>query len=178
MQVEVNKRENAAPIVINLYDSDTSLIGVESRDFLGRAIIKMSDACVQDLTVSGADMSKLNIPLEPTWHPIRPGSDEKLPETGKILCSFTLAPIDVNFEKKPHEFQLSKMIDYKELNIDIHALGMRELESFGIMPIKKAYVNFRQRSLLPPERAFAVTNVATEPKESGPNPNINTLVSF
>ena len=70
------------------------------------------------------------------------------------------------------------MIDYSELNIDIHALGMRELESFGIMPIKKAFVKFRPRSLLPPERAFAVTNVDTEPKESGPNPNINTLVSF
>jgi hypothetical protein len=46
------------------------------------------------------------------------------------------------------------------------------------MPIKKAYLKIRPRSLLPPERAFAVTDVDTEPKESGPNPNINTLISF
>ena len=50
VQVDVSKRENAAPIVINLFDSDQSLIGIESRDFLGRAIVKMTDACVQDLT--------------------------------------------------------------------------------------------------------------------------------
>jgi hypothetical protein len=46
------------------------------------------------------------------------------------------------------------------------------------MPIKKAFIKFRPRSLLPPERAFAVTDVNTEPKESGANPNINTLVTF
>lgn len=97
VQVDVSKRENAAPIVINLFDSDTNLIGSDSRDFLGRAIIKMTDPCVQDLIAANADMSKLDIPLEPTWHPIRAGSDENLPETGKVLCSFTLAPIEARF---------------------------------------------------------------------------------
>lgn len=123
-------------------------------------------------------MKKLDIPLAPTWHSVRAGSDEKLPECGKILCSFTLAPIDAKFREKAEDFKLSSLVKTRELNIDIHALGLRELESFGIMPIKKAFVRFRPRSLLPPERAFAVTNVETEPKESGPNPNINTLVTF
>ena len=42
VQVDVSKRENAAPIVLNLFDSDSSILG-DSRNFLGRAIIKMSD---------------------------------------------------------------------------------------------------------------------------------------
>lgn len=176
VQVDVSKRENAAPIVLNVFDSDVGMVN-DSRDFLGRAIIKMDDPCVQDLT-NGGDMKKLDIPLAPTWHSVRAGSDEKLPECGKILCSFTLAPIDAKFREKAEDFKLSSLVKTRELNIDIHALGLRELESFGIMPIKKAFVRFRPRSLLPPERAFAVTNVETEPKESGPNPNINTLVTF
>ena len=76
------------------------------------------------------------------------------------------------------DVKLSATIQTKELNIDIHALGLRDLESFGIMPIKKPFLRFRPRSLLPPERAFAVTNVDTEPKEPGADANINTLVTF
>jgi hypothetical protein len=62
VQVDVSKRENAAPIVLNLFDSDISILAGESRDFLARAIIKMDDACVQDLT-NGGDLNKLDVPL-------------------------------------------------------------------------------------------------------------------
>ena len=57
-------------------------------------------------------------------------------------------------------------------------LGLRQLESFGLMPIKKPFVKFRVKSLLPPEKAQAVTNVATDPNACGPNPNINTMLTF
>ena len=46
------------------------------------------------------------------------------------------------------------------------------------MPIKKPFVKFRVKSLLPPEKAQAVTNVATDPNACGPNPNINTMLTF
>jgi hypothetical protein len=153
------------------------MLAGESRDFLARAIIRMDDKCVQDFT-NGGDLNMLDYPLEPTWHPLRAGSDEMLPECGKILCSFTLAPIDAKFKQKAEDYNLSSLVETKEINIDIHAIGLRELESFGFMPIKKAFVKFRPRSLLPPERALAVTDVDTEPKESGANPNINTLITF
>lgn len=45
------------------------------------------------------------------------------------------------------------------------------------MPIRKPYIKFNIKSLLPPERAQAVTNIQTEPY-SGKNPNINTLLTF
>ena len=62
--------------------------------------------------------------------------------------------------------------------MDINVLGLRQLESFGLMPIKKPFVKFRVKSLLPPEKAQAVTNVSTDPNACGPNPNINTMLTF
>jgi hypothetical protein len=66
----------------------------------------------------------------------------------------------------------------KEYNIEINVLGLRDLESFGLMPIRKPYIRFRIKSLLPPEKAQAVTNVDTDPNANGPNPNINTTLTF
>ena len=63
-------------------------------------------------------------------------------------------------------------------NIEINVLGLRDLKSFGLMPIKKAFLQFNTRSLLPPEKALAVQNIKTAPKSSGPNPNINEVISF
>lgn len=57
-------------------------------------------------------------------------------------------------------------------------MGLRELESFGLMPIRKPYIKLRTRSLLPPEKAHAVTDIETVPKEMGPNPNINKTIAF
>ena len=62
--------------------------------------------------------------------------------------------------------------------MDINVLGLRQLESFGLMPIKKPFVKLRVKSLLPPEKAQAVSNVSTDPNACGPNPNINTMLTF
>ena len=46
------------------------------------------------------------------------------------------------------------------------------------MPVKKPFVRFNLRSLLPPEKAQAVTNIKTNPSATGSNPNINTMINF
>ena len=66
----------------------------------------------------------------------------------------------------------------KEYSLEINVLGLRALESFGLMPIKKPFIRFRVKSLLPPDKAQAVTNVSTDPNSPGPNPNINTMLTF
>jgi hypothetical protein len=74
--------------------------------------------------------------------------------------------------------RLSDYVPTKEYQLEINVLGLRQLESFGLMPIKKPFVKFRIKSLLPPEKAQAVTNVSTDPNANGPNPNINTMLTF
>lgn len=46
------------------------------------------------------------------------------------------------------------------------------------MPVKKPFIKFNLRSLLPPEKAQAVTNIKTNPSATGSNPNINTMINF
>lgn len=49
--------------------------------------------------------------------------------------------------------RLSEYVPVKDYNLEINILGLRNLESFGLMPIKKPVVKFRIKSLLPPEKA-------------------------
>ena len=50
--------------------------------------------------------------------------------------------------------------------------------STGLLPIKKAYVKFSVKSVLPPAAAKAVSDIYTEPKEGGDDPNIRTTIKF
>ena len=55
-------------------------------------------------------------------------------------------------------------------------LGLRQLQSTGILPVKKAFITFNVKNLAP--AAFALQNIQTLPKASGPNPTINTAINF
>lgn len=46
------------------------------------------------------------------------------------------------------------------------------------MPVNKAYVNFNLKSLLPVNKAAAVSNIQTQPDDKGPNPNMRTTIQF
>lgn len=55
---------------------------------------------------------------------------------------------------------------------------MRSLQSPGILPVKKAFLDFNLRSLVPPSMGTDLQNLKTEPKAPGSDPTINTLMSF
>jgi hypothetical protein len=70
-----------------------------------------------------------------------------------------MAPYDFKFDIPVKEVDLSKEVQTKEFNIDIHILGLRELQSFGIIPVRKPFIKFNTRSLLPPQKSYALSNV-------------------
>ena len=85
----------------------------------------------------------------------------------------------VKFDFVPlNTVDLRKDIPFKEYTIDINVLGLRELQSFGLLPVKKPFIKFNLKSLLPPEQAKAIADVFTNPGDTGPNPNINIFISF
>jgi hypothetical protein len=51
---------------------------------------------------------------------------------------------------------------------------LRNLVSTGLLPVRKAYVKFSVKSILPASEAKAVSDVFTEPGEGGSDPNIRT----
>lgn len=69
-------------------------------------------------------------------------------------------------------------LDIQEFEVEINVLGLRNLISTGLLPIKKAYVKFSVKSVLPPAAAKAVKDIYTEPKEGGDDPNIRTTLKF
>jgi len=65
-------------------------------------------------------------------------------------------------------------------NITIRILGLRNLKSLGLFPVKRPFIKFDINSLRPIETKQNLAEkkkIVTQPKESGPNPNLTTLIS-
>jgi hypothetical protein len=73
-----HNKEEAAPIVIDLFDEDNGVID-NSDDFLGRVLIPLSDSSVADFTQGLGDH---NIPPRPKWHDLRTGTTQDYPVCG------------------------------------------------------------------------------------------------
>jgi len=78
------------------------------------------------------------------------------PSMGEVLCSFSVVPDDYNFKVPIKYLDLTEYVEFKEFNVEINCLGLRMLESFGLLPVKKAFIKFNIKSLLPPNKAKAV----------------------
>ena len=157
--IEAESFESIPPFVLDVYDRDP----LSQDDFIGRCIVPVSEAAYSE---------QEEIP-KPKWHPcrVKPGA----PTQGEILVSFSIMLSDYTF--KGHS-NISDTVKTKEFQVDINILGLRDLQSAGILPIKKAFVQFGLKSLVSPEDGRALTNIRTLPGPTGPNPTINTLVSF
>lgn len=70
-----------------------------------------------------------------------------------MLVSFSVVEDDFTFKIPITYLKLTEEIEYKEYNVEINVLGLRNMESFGLMPVKKPFIKFNLRSLLPPEKA-------------------------
>ena len=66
----------------------------------------------------------------------------------------------------------------REFQVSMNVLGMRGLQSPGLLPVKKAFVNFNLKGLVPPTIGTNLKNLKTDPKNPGANPTINTLMKF
>ena len=73
---------------------------------------------------------------------------------------------------------LAALVQREEFEIEINILGLRELQSTGILPVKKAFIVFNLKSLVPPDIGTALENVKTQPNSPGSNPTINTMIKF
>ena len=93
------------------------------------------------------------------------------------MVSFAVSDHDFVYSKPAKAVDLSATVDFRDFEINMLILGMRSLASPGILPVKKAFVNFNVKSLVPPNGP-AVKNIQTEPTAPGPNPTLNTTMKF
>ena len=60
----------------------------------------------------------------------------------------------------------------------MNVLGLRDLQSFGLMPIQKAFLVFNLNSLVFQQDGQTTKSIRTQPKSFGANPNINANFEF
>ena len=62
----------------------------------------------------------------------------------------------------------------------IRILGLRNLQSLGLLPVKRPFIKFDTNSLRPKksdkESISEKKSIETEPKEGGTDPNICTII--
>ena len=173
--------ERARPIILNIWDTDEDLLD-STDDFIGRAVIfldKLKEISFDD-----------TIPY-PAWYPVKKGYKDAydLEHGAAILASFQIVDFDRTFAVAAEDFVLNEPFEYKagvpypmpsldinEFKCEIMVLGLRDLVSTGLLPVRKAYTKFNLKSLLPPDQSKAISNITTQPREGGPNPNIRTTL--
>ena len=89
--------------------------------------------------------------IEPRWHPFRFAPGE--PTCGEILVAFSVVEHDYNFHFAPKNVNLHSRVTKSEFNCDMLILGLRNLQSPGILPVKKAFIEFKCKSIVPPGTA-------------------------
>jgi hypothetical protein len=159
------------PFILDVYDSDLarSKHGKDVKsDFLGRSFVKWTPF------MHYSDDNRIIIP---TWQPL--SLSPNVPPEGEILVSFTIAKEnDFKFDKPVNETHLYEMVQHIDQDININVLGLRDLKTTGLVPVRKAFIQFNVKSLVPPDFGTPLPNIKTEPRAPGPNPTLNVIISF
>lgn len=110
-------------------------------------------------------------PPRPEWFPCywAPGK----PKCGELLVSFVA--IQQEHHSSPDPLDISRYIKFADFQVNILVLGMRNLQSPGILPVKKSFIVFNLRSLLPENKQY-IENIKTLPKATGSSPTLNTTM--
>jgi hypothetical protein len=66
--------------------------------------------------------------------------------------------------------------------VKIKILGMRGLQSLGLMPVKRPFIKINMNSFKKvsdsAQGSIVYPDICTEPKEAGSNPNIGDVLNF
>jgi len=65
--------------------------------------------------------------------------------------SFTKCSDEYLFPTPASELRLSDLVNVREMTVNMLILGLRTLASPGILPVKKAFIKFNIKSLVPPD---------------------------
>ena len=111
-------------------------------------------------------------PIKPKWEQLYLKKSNKA--QGQILLSFYIYDQDhINDYKK-----LSIEPETIPYNFEINALGLRSLKPLSFIKIKKPFVSFDLNSINVSSNGENLQPVSTLPNETGPDPNLNSVIKF
>ena len=181
LKIDYTRGEELPPFVFDVYDVDKALIGSDNTDYLGRCVVHLNETAHKKINAD-TDSADLK-PEVPKWHPFR--YKQGAPKCGEILVSFIIPDEFDHDWKTPRDHVKmmamrddSAVVKFDEYRVEMNVLGLRGLVSPGLLPVKKAYIEFMLKSMVPPVAASALETVRTQPGPSGENPTINSVISF
>ena len=175
---DIKDPDSYPPFLFDVYDEDNDFLD-NTDDFLGRCQIEPELCQAGGSLVLQSDFEKdksKEIPMTPQWHKFYFQEGEK--PCGEVLCSFAVSVIDHNFETTDAaRVNLRSLVPKLDFDVNMLILGLRSLQSPGILPVKKAFIEFLCSSLVPPS-LHNIPNVKTQPGPAGSNPTINTTMKI
>ena len=69
---------------------------------------------------------------------------------GEVLVSFAVTSFEYNYLIDAQRVNLRDMVHEDKYDVDMLILGLRDLQSPGILPVKKPFIFFNLKSLVPP----------------------------
>ena len=151
--IDATDGEPLPPFIFDVYDQDKNTFTSDSFDYMGRALFFEEDAAIVTIA-EGEDKDENFKPPDPKWHDVRVSQDAE--PQGKIMLSFVKCEeFDQNWAQKKEDVKMmgfddSAIVKFDEFRVEINVLGLRGLISPGLLPIKKAYIDFMISSLVPP----------------------------
>lgn len=137
-------------MILNIFDADDSLLD-SSDDYIGRAVIRLHKMEGTLSPLSFDDRISY-----PAWYPVKREYDDQYDkETGAaVLASFQLVKKGHKFPLNAEDIALNEQVnlpsgnqrypmpdlDINEFKCEIMVLGLRNLRSTGLLPVRKAYV--------------------------------------
>lgn len=108
---------------------------------------------------------------KPKWHQMLLSKSDR--PQGELLLS-------CNIIDKEHMKQMPNISpEIENYTFELNVLGLRNLKPLSLIPIKKAFVTFDLNSLnFGNNSENEIEPVKTEPKDSGNNPNITSMIKF
>lgn len=168
LEFDINDEKTYPEVFLQVLDYDS----LSSNDVLGFTYLWIND--LPNLKNS------LN-PIIPSWVDLHLNLSNK--KQGKILLSFyIIEETKTDLINKLNKLDISP--ESTNYCFEINVLGLRGLQSKGIIPVKKPYIIFDINSISSTSKktenksSSQKESIKTEPKESGCDPNINTVISF
>jgi hypothetical protein len=160
--------------IMNIWDRDEDWLGTRNFEFLGYTIINV----VPELVVR-KDFDQIK---NPKWYDLCLGKNNP---AGKVLAAFQVIPKDCweafeEFKKSQNQFWRIPVEKVRQ-HIKINILGLRDLESKGLFPVKTAGIKIATTSLKSVEsmqKGSAFSDLTAISKTSGDNPSIGTVLSL
>ena len=160
VELNLNKKSTWPILLTEVLDYDN----IGSDDLLGSTYIWLSDS---PYSINDTKM------LKPKWHQLYL-QKSNIPQ-GEILLSFYIFD-----QKNKNKYRAINPIPQTVLySLEINILGLRDIKPLSMLPIKKAYIKFNMNSLnVSGNKEDTLQSRATQPKDKGSNPTINSAIKL